>query len=311
MRNSKEGDWATLSTYVIASMTSASVCVCSLFIASFVLSSLIIDNCFFCSHFAGFFKTVILRTMSSPFPIPQLTYPSPSNSTSNPATFAPSPLSQFVASALASTTLAPGSNGGGTGNTPNLGTMGISPNFSFGLTPSNLSQGPTSNIPFSQLALLNSTEATNAALPAENDGTGLLRGLEQADGVLGRMEELLKEIDNVEKGVFGDGEGIGRLEGLYLECTSFLPHLMNHRAKISLDTQLLLGLLGSSQSQLFGALPILPANEQLEKKEPTAQDLAAWAEERASLEFSRKEALRAGGKAVLDVLRASAAAGGK
>lgn len=294
VRNSKEGDWATLSTYVIASMTSASVCVCSLFIASFVLSSLIIDNCFFCSHFAGFFKTVILRTMSSPFPIPQLTYPSPSNSTSNPATFAPSPLSQFVASALASTTLAPGSNGGGTGNTPNLGTMGISPNFSFGLTPSNLSQGPTSNIPFSQLALLNSTEATNAALPAENDGTGLLRGLEQADGVLGRMEELLKEIDNVEKGVFGDGEGIGRLEGLYLEYT-----------------QLLLGLLGSSQSQLFGALPILPANEQLEKKEPTAQDLAAWAEERASLEFSRKEALRAGGKAVLDVLRASAAAGGK
>lgn len=172
--------------------------------------------------------------------------------------------------------------------------MGISPNFSFGLTPSNLSQGPTSNIPFSQLALLNSTEATNAALPAENDGTGLLRSLEQADGVLGRMEELLKEIDNVEKGVFGDGEGIGRLEGLYLEYT-----------------QLLLGLLGSSQSQLFGALPILPANEQLEKKEPTAQDLAAWAEERASLEFSRKEALRAGGKAVLDVLRASAAAGGK
>ncbi|OWZ74722.1 hypothetical protein C365_06842 [Cryptococcus neoformans Bt85] len=232
--------------------------------------------------------------MSSPFPIPQLTHPSPSNATSNPATFAPSPLSQFVASALASTTLVPGSAGGGTGNTPNLGTIGISPNFSLGLTPSNLSQGPTSNISFPQLALLNSTEAANAALPAENDGTDLLRGLEQADGVLGRMEELLKEIDNVEKGVFGDGEGIGRLEGLYLEYT-----------------QLLLGLLGSSQSHLFGALPILPANEQLEKKEPTSQDLAAWAEERASLEFSRKEALRAGGKAVLDVLRASAAAGGK
>ncbi|OWZ26739.1 hypothetical protein C356_06829 [Cryptococcus neoformans c45] len=232
--------------------------------------------------------------MSSPFPIPQLTHPSPSNATSNPATFAPSPLSQFVASALSSTTLVPGSTGGGTGNTPNLGNMGISPNFSLGLTPSNLSQGPTSNISFSQLALLNSTEATNGALPAENDGTDLLRGLEQADGVLGRMEELLKEIDNVEKGVFGDGEGIGRLEGLYLEYT-----------------QLLLGLLGSSQSHLFSALPILPANEQLEKKEPTAQDLAAWAEERASLEFSRKEALRAGGKAVLDVLRASAAAGGK
>lgn len=257
------------------------------------------------------FKTLTLRTMSSPFPIPQLTHPSPSNATSNPATFAPSPLSQFVASALSSTTLVPGSTGGGTGNTPNLGNMGISPNFSLGLTPSNLSQGPTSNISFSQLALLNSTEATNAALPAENDGTDLLRGLEQADGVLGRMEELLKEIDNVEKGVFGDGEGIGRLEGLYLECTSFLPHLMSHLAKNSLDTQLLLGLLGSSQSHLFSALPILPANEQLEKKEPTAQDLAAWAEERASLEFSRKEALRAGGKAVLDVLRASAAAGGK
>ncbi|KIR51826.1 hypothetical protein I315_05775 [Cryptococcus gattii Ru294] len=235
--------------------------------------------------------------MSSPFSIPQLTHPSPSNAASNPATFAPSPLSQFVASALASGTLAAGSTGGGTGNTPNLGTMGISPNFSLGLglTPSNLSQGPASNISFSQLALLNSTEATNAALPADNDGTGLLRGLEQADGVLGRMEELLKEIGSVEKRVFGDGEGLGRLEGLYLEYT-----------------QLLLGLLGSSQSHLFGALPILPANEQqVEKKEPTAQDLAAWAEERASLEFSRKEALRAGGKAVLDVLRASAAVGGK
>ncbi|KIR57986.1 hypothetical protein I314_06248 [Cryptococcus bacillisporus CA1873] len=237
--------------------------------------------------------------MSSPFSIPQLTHPSPSNAASNPATFAPSPLSQFVASALASGTLAAGSTGGGTGNTPNLGTMGISPNFSLGLglglTPSNLSQGPASNLSFSQLALLNSTEATNAALPADNDGTGLLRGLEQADGVLGRMEELLKEIDSVEKRVFGDGEGLGRLEGLYLEYT-----------------QLLLGLLGSSQSHLFGALPILPANEQqVEKKEPTAQDLAAWAEERASLEFSRKEALRAGGKAVLEVLRASAAAGRK
>lgn len=252
--------------------------------------------------------------MSSPFSIPQLTHPSPSNAASNPATFAPSPLSQFVASALASGTLAAGSTGGGTGNTPNLGTMGISPNFSLGLglTPSNLSQGPASNLSFSQLALLNSTEATNAALPADNDGTGLLRGLEQADGVLGRMEELLKEIDSVEKRVFGDGEGLGRLEGLYLECTSFLLRLMNRLAKGTLDTQLLLGLLGSSQSHLFGALPILPANEQqVEKKEPTAQDLAAWAGERASLEFSRKEALRAGGKAVLEVLRASAAAGGK
>lgn len=55
------------------------------------------------------------------------------------------------------------------------------------------------------------------------------------DGVLGRMEELLKEIDNVEKGVFGDGEGIGRLEGLYFECMFFFLYFMNYCVKISLD----------------------------------------------------------------------------
>lgn len=32
-------------------------------------------------------------------------------------------------------------------------------------------------------------------------------------------------------------------------------------------------------------------------------DLTAWAEDRAGLEFSRKEAVKAGSKAILDVLR--------
>ncbi|WVQ77419.1 hypothetical protein IAR50_007105 [Cryptococcus sp. DSM 104548] len=216
--------------------------------------------------------------MSSPFPVPHLTHPSPA--------FAPSPLSQYVANALASSSLAPGA-------TPNasLAPIGVSPNFGLGFTPPSLNSVPGS-IP----ALTFSNHGAQApgigggpAGQVLGDRAQMLQGLVNAEGLLSRMEELLKEIEKVERGVFADGEGVNNLEALHIEYT-----------------QLLVALLGSSQSHLFGSLPLLSNSpgKETEPQAPTVQELTQWAEERAALEFSRKDALRAGGRAVLDVLKA-------
>ncbi|ODN87117.1 hypothetical protein L198_07119 [Cryptococcus wingfieldii CBS 7118] len=220
--------------------------------------------------------------MSSPFPVPHLTHPSPA--------FAPSPLSQYVANALAASSLAPG-----TTPNPSLAPIGISPNFGLGLTPPNLGSVPGSvpALTFSNYGGQAPGIAGGQAGEVLGDRAQMLQGLASAEGLLDRMEELLKEIEKVERGVFAEGEGVGNLESLHIEYT-----------------QLLVALLGSSQSHLFGSLPILPKSleKENEAQAPTVQELTQWAEERAALEFSRKDAMRAGGKAVLDVLKAGSLA---
>jgi hypothetical protein len=76
------------------------------------------------------------------------------------------------------------------------------------------------------------------------------------------------------------------------------------------DTQMLHSLIAISTSSLTGALPIplsaaLPSN--LSSTPLKMQDLTVWAEERAGLEFSRRESVRAAAKGVEDVLRLSGA----
>ena len=41
------------------------------------------------------------------------------------------------------------------------------------------------------------------------------------------------------------------------------------------------------------------------RRDPTLAELTAWAEARAALDFSRREAVKSAGKAVVDVLKGS------
>ncbi|WVQ83451.1 hypothetical protein IAT38_005592 [Cryptococcus sp. DSM 104549] len=281
--------------------------------------------------------------MSSPFPIPQLTHPSPSQLHAGP-TFAPSPLSQLLLSSSLTSHL-PAAGGSGSGTTPNAGNAlfpGVSPSYQLpGFTPPSYltglvpppagaagfpgavsgfgGGGPSGGVGVGQLGAWGISPSGGLGLPgAQTEQDGLVRGLGEAEEMLRRMEVVTGEIEGIEKGVFGaasgsgDGSGeLGRLEQLHMEYT-----------------QLLLNLFNLSQSNLFGALPCtFPPAEPLSAPttdpakppspseaapaapapQPTLPDLTKWAEERASLEFSRREALRAGGKAVLDVLKAGAA----
>ncbi|WVN87234.1 uncharacterized protein L203_102411 [Cryptococcus depauperatus CBS 7841] len=215
--------------------------------------------------------------MSSPFPIHQFAH--------SPSPHHPSPLSQFAASALANNLI---STGSASGNTPQA--LSITPNVNMGFTPTN-----TSSTQLSAPLLMPSLSFSNLQGPLGHDevvqigeGDKLARELDAADSILVRMEELVGEIRRLESQVFNKESEIGKLEGLHLEYT-----------------QLLLSLLSSSQNNLSAALPVLKTTQG--ETAPSIEELTKWAGDRAALEFSRREALRAGGRAVLDILRGSGA----
>ncbi|WWD16866.1 hypothetical protein CI109_101298 [Kwoniella shandongensis] len=265
---------------------------------------------------------------SSPFSFPQLTHPSPLPNQGNTGPiFAPSPLSQLISSAIPSFS----HPGTGSGQTPSaLGGSGISPNYAFmagaagggGITPNTsaliaaaaaaggLTPGLGSGGQLGNPALGVVDGGAGAGVGGGGGGQDLIRGLQDAESMLVRLEHVLEEVKEVEGRVFdGAQEGdMTRIEGLHTECT-----------------QLLISLITLSQSHHFGALPTLPssittsdptpsaaisepANNLSPSAAPTLSELTRWAEERASLEFTRREGLKAGSKAVLDVLRAGATA---
>ncbi|WVO14759.1 hypothetical protein L204_102397 [Cryptococcus depauperatus] len=215
--------------------------------------------------------------MSSPFPIHQFAH--------SPSPHHPSPLSQFAASALANNLI---STGSASGNTPQA--LSITPNVNMGFTPTN-----TSSTHLTAPLLMPSLSFSNLQGPLGHgevvqisEGDKLARELDAADSILVRMEELVGEIKRLESQVFNKESEIGKLEGLHLEYT-----------------QLLLSLLSSSQNNLSAALPVLKITQG--ETAPSIEELTKWAGDRAALEFSRREALRAGGRAVLDILRGSGA----
>jgi len=95
---------------------------------------------------------------------------------------------------------------------------------------------------------------------------------------------------------------------LHIECSRYHSGL-RLRADISIDVQLLNSLITLSTSSLLGALPV-PLSTALQsstnsRDSPSVAELTIWEENRAGLEFSRREAVRASGRAVLDVMRGS------
>ena len=71
------------------------------------------------------------------------------------------------------------------------------------------------------------------------------------------------------------------------------------------DVQLLHALIARSTSSFVGALPVPISSPTTKTVSPSIVELAEWAEHRAGLAFARREAVRASGRAVLDVLRVS------
>ncbi|WVQ94705.1 hypothetical protein IAU59_001785 [Kwoniella sp. CBS 9459] len=62
----------------------------------------------------------------------------------------------------------------------------------------------------------------------------------------------------------------------------------------------------STGTPTAGAQPVIVPTAEPQISLPTITDLIDWAEKRAALEFGRREALKAGSKAVVDILKASA-----
>ncbi|OCF78182.1 hypothetical protein I204_00119 [Kwoniella mangroviensis CBS 8886] len=250
--------------------------------------------------------------MSSPFPIPNVAsspFPIPMHlgQGQSPATllphstvlapssgpiFAPSPLSQLISSTMnnsngiaPSTGLTPGAigmNNGISSTTPNFSmNMGITPNTSALLA--SVGMGNT-----------NSTQVQGQG-QGQGQGNGLskeslIMSLNELDNILSRIQDVQEEIKDIENRVF-EGKRKGdedRLISLHTEYNQ------------SLQT-----LLSISSTNFTSSLPIIPSSDPGNQSNLTISDLAKWSEEKAGLEFSKRENLRAGSKAVVDILRAS------
>ncbi|WWD08770.1 hypothetical protein V865_006883 [Kwoniella europaea PYCC6329] len=240
----------------------------------------------------------IPNVASSPFPIPiyQGQGQSPASLLHNPTVqapssgpiFAPSPLSQLISSTINSsngiappTGLTPGAIGMNNGisiTTPNFSmNMGITPNTSALLA--SVGMGNTS-----------STQVQGQAQGNGFSKESLMMGLNELDNILSRIQDVQEEIKDIENRVF-EGKRKGdedRLIALHTEYNQ------------SLQT-----LLSISSTNLTSSLPIIPSSDPGDQTNLTITALAKWSEEKAGLEFSKRENLRAGGKAVVDILRAS------
>ncbi|KAK1920893.1 hypothetical protein DB88DRAFT_501409 [Papiliotrema laurentii] len=164
----------------------------------------------------------------------------------------------------------------------------------------------------------------------------LTRGLESVSQGLDRCLSVLQEIRRLEEGLFGPTQfegteqggqdrtegmevgllgGLSKLELLHLEYTQLISSLI----ALSITTHL-----SSLPSPLSQALPSPPQSQS--QSDPTSEpsnpaessdntqappqpsgpvtvdDITVWAEQRANLEFNRREAVRVSAKTVLDVL---------
>ncbi|WVW79887.1 hypothetical protein I302_101857 [Kwoniella bestiolae CBS 10118] len=251
------------------------------------------------------------QTGQSPIPL----LPTPGGQPQAPI-FAPSPLSQLISSTIinnttnGSTSIAVQQNntsaGMGTGLTPapNNNVNGTTPNFNMGITPN------TSALLASVgLSVGGNTGNANGTTQHGQTGTsraGLLAGLDEMESMLTRIEGILEEITEIEGRVF-EGMKKGDEQRLIALHTEYSQTLQN--------------ILSISSTNLTSSLPIIPASyftpppsmptdgtavQPNSQNNLTISDLAKWSEDKASMEFSKRENLRAGGKAVLDILRASA-----
>ncbi|WVR04174.1 hypothetical protein IAU60_001174 [Kwoniella sp. DSM 27419] len=269
-------------------------------------------------------------------PLPQqsslsaLTQPSPQ--AAGTGIFAPSPLTQFLSSAGASLNHAGvGASTSGTGLTPALlastlpgvnlplggfaqgpspGFMGITPNTSALLAAVGVGPGASGA---KGIPTVGGKVEAGAIRPDGQVGLAeVVQALGEVEGLLLRAESLRGEIKQVEGRVFGQSL-VGdeeRLLSLHSEYAQTLQTIHTF-----------------SQTHLFGSLPLLqntatptaqadqaaqPQASQVQATtpDPTMAELAQWAEQRAALEFARREALSAGGKAVVDILRGTSRAAG-
>ncbi|KAK8861233.1 hypothetical protein IAR55_002052 [Kwoniella newhampshirensis] len=281
---------------------------------------------------------------SSPFTFPHLAHPSPlpqgqgqGQPVQTGPIFAPSPLSQLISSSIIPSFATPSASGAlGTGTGVGISPSGSYPFAGAGITPNtsailtaaaNASLGiglpPTGTAGVGVGVGAGASDVTGLGMRSGQGGDGglLIGGMADAEVMLSRLEGVLAELKLLEGRVFtGAQEGDGaRIQGLHAEYT-----------------QVLISLITLSQTHLFGALPALPSspthadphphaniavdpssdvngglqneavpNPSSAPTAPTFAELTRWAEDRASLEFTRREALKAGSKAVLDVLRAS------
>ncbi|WWC99042.1 hypothetical protein V866_005936 [Kwoniella sp. B9012] len=240
---------------------------------------------------------------SSPFPIqlqpgqgqsPASLLPNPTTGQSSGPIFAPSPLSQLISSTIAN----PNPNGLATSTGMTPGAIGINNGLSTTTPNFSMNMGITPNTS----ALLASVGMVNTNAPqvqgqgqGQNQGNGLskeslMMGLNELDNILSRLQDVQEEIKDIENRVF-EGKRKGdedRLIALHTECNQ------------SLQT-----LLSISSTNLTSSLPIIPSSDPGNQSNLTISDLAKWSEEKAGMEFSRRENLRAGSKAVVDILRAS------
>jgi hypothetical protein len=155
------------------------------------------------------------------------------------------------------------------------------------------------------------------------------RALGEVGRMLERAEEVLREIGRLDGGFFGEEregmqlglEGLPRLQGgagryecddwltgrheCFISNVSCFLRIGFHQRSCVPDVQLLHSLIPLATSSLLGALPVPLSPAPLSQSSPSMTELASWAEERAGLEFGRREAVRASSRAVLDVLKGS------
>ncbi|WWC87618.1 uncharacterized protein L201_002508 [Kwoniella dendrophila CBS 6074] len=259
---------------------------------------------------------------------------------SNGPIFAPSPLSQLISSTINNNNNNNNSSNsnnnsssaqiqnqigigiGSTGLTPSV--IGLTPNYGNGITPN------TSALLASVGVNLGSTTASNTLSQSKggqvgnnnnnNDNTkeSLIIGLNEIESILNRVESVLLEIREIESRVFGDRKqgDEDKLIALHTEYNQSLQTISTI-LQISLASSLPnipcsfspLSTTATNENENANGIntnqnnDVQTDNINSIQTNLTISDLIKWSEDRASLEFSRKENLKSTSKAILDILK--------
>ncbi|WWC59859.1 uncharacterized protein I303_102421 [Kwoniella dejecticola CBS 10117] len=217
-------------------------------------------------------------------------------------------------------------------NPPAANTNGITPNTSallasVGVTLPGLHSNANANAHTNTNSTLNPVLAGLNGVNGVNGGNGgnkesLVLGLNELENTLSKLEELLGEMREIESRVF-EGAKVGDEEKLIALHTEYNQSLQN--------------IISLSQSTLVASLPLItsapaprpftdntlgvagenpspnpnpnPSSQPTLNDTPTNSsnltiaDLSKWSEERAALEFTRRENTKVAAKSVVDILK--------